>query len=81
MSTIQISEGSGYFLHDKMPGCCLPNQTAATAQHFIALNLKPTLQQETNPCFAFSAGNSRLLIASTGVIILSCKKHPDPSNI
>jgi hypothetical protein len=31
-----INEGSGYFFHGKMPGCCLPGLTAATALHFTA---------------------------------------------
>jgi hypothetical protein len=62
-----------------MPGCCLPSLTAATASHFIAGHLKLSRQQEPTPCFAFLGGNSPLPIRSTGAIILSCKKHPDPS--
>jgi hypothetical protein len=62
-----------------MPGCCLPSPTAATALHFTASYLKLSRQQEPTPCFAFLGGNSPLVIKSTGAIILSCKKHPDPS--
>jgi hypothetical protein len=25
---IYLNQGSGYFFHDKMPGCCLPSLTA-----------------------------------------------------
>jgi hypothetical protein len=67
----QINSGSGYFLHGKMPGCCLPGLTAATALHVTAGYLKLSLQKEPTPCFAFLDGNSPLLIKSTGVIILS----------
>jgi hypothetical protein len=35
-----ITQGSRYFFHDKMPGCCLPSLTAATASHFTAGHLK-----------------------------------------
>jgi hypothetical protein len=31
-----LIQGSGYFFHGKMPGCCLPSLTAATALHFTA---------------------------------------------
>jgi hypothetical protein len=62
-----------------MPGCCLPSLTAATTFHFTAGYLKLSLQQEPTPCFAFLGGNSPLPVKSTGAIILSCKKHPDPS--
>jgi hypothetical protein len=62
-----------------MPGCCLLSLTAATTLHFTAGYLKLSLQQEPTPCFAFLGGNSPLPIRSTGAIILSCKKHPDPS--
>jgi hypothetical protein len=48
---------------------------------FTAGYLKLSLQQEPTPCFAFLGGNSPLPITSTGAIILSCKKHPDPSTI
>jgi hypothetical protein len=34
----QLFQGSGYFFHGKMPGCCLPSLTAATALHFTHLN-------------------------------------------
>jgi hypothetical protein len=71
-------QGSGCFLHGKMPGCCLPSLTAATALLFTAGYLKLSRQQEPTPCFAFLGGNSPLPIRSTGAIILSCKKHPDP---
>jgi hypothetical protein len=64
-----------------MPGCCLPSLTAATALHFTAGYLKLSLEQEPTPCFAFLGGNSPLPIRSTGAIILSWKKHPDPSFI
>jgi hypothetical protein len=63
-------QGSGYFFHGKMPGCCLPSLTAATALHFIAGYLKLSLQQEPTPCFAFLGGNSPLPVKSTGAIIL-----------
>jgi hypothetical protein len=62
-----------------MPGCCLPSLTAATALHFTAGYLKLSLQQKPTPCFAFLGGNSPLPIRGTEAIILSCKKHPDPS--
>jgi hypothetical protein len=39
-----IDQGSGYFFHGKMPGCCLPSLTAATALHFTAGYLKLSLQ-------------------------------------
>jgi hypothetical protein len=61
----------GYFFHGKMPGCCLPRLTAATALHFTAGYLKLSLQQEPTPCFAFLGGNSPLPNRSTGAIILS----------
>jgi hypothetical protein len=54
-----------------MPGCCLPNLTAATALHFTAGYLKLSLQQEPTLCFAFLGGNSPLSIRSTGAIILA----------
>jgi hypothetical protein len=54
-----------------MPGCCLPNLTAATALHFTAGYLKLSLEQELTPYFAFLGGNSALPIRSTGAIILS----------
>ncbi|MHC4458568.1 MAG: hypothetical protein ACYS0I_16070, partial [Planctomycetota bacterium] len=65
----QLIQGSGYFFHGKMPGCCLPSLTAATALHFTAGYLKLSLQQEPTPCFAFLGGNSPLPIRSTGAII------------
>jgi hypothetical protein len=61
-----INKGSGYFFHGKMPGCCLPSLTGATALHFTAGYLKLSLQQEPTPCFAFLGGNSPLPIRSTG---------------
>jgi hypothetical protein len=64
-----------------MPDCCLPSLTAATALHFTAGYLKLSRQQKPTPCFAFLSGNSPLPIKGTGAIILSCKKHPDPSVI
>jgi hypothetical protein len=69
----------GYFFHGKMPGCCLPSLTAATALHFTAGYLKLSLQQEPTLCFAFLGGSSPLPIKSTVAIILSRKKYPDPS--
>jgi hypothetical protein len=36
---VQLFEGSGIF-YGKMPGCCLPSLTAATALHFTAGYLK-----------------------------------------
>jgi hypothetical protein len=65
-----LTQGSGYFFHGKMPGCCLPSRTAATALHFTAVHLNLSLQQEPTPCFAFLGGNSPLPIRSTGAIIL-----------
>jgi hypothetical protein len=66
-----IIQWSGYFFHGKMPGCCLPSLTAATALHVTAGFLKLSLQQEPTPCFAFLGGKSLLPIRSTGAIILS----------
>jgi uncharacterized membrane protein YfcA len=37
MMAKEINQGSGCFLHDKMPGCCLPNQTAASRRMSISL--------------------------------------------
>jgi hypothetical protein len=68
---MKINQGSGYFFHDKMPGCCLPSRTAATALQFTAGYLQLTLEQEPTPWFAFLGGNSPLPIKSTGAIILS----------
>ena len=65
-----LSEGSGYFFQGKMPGCCLPSLTTATALHFIAGYLKLSLQQEPTSPFAFIGGNNPLPIRSTGAIIL-----------
>jgi hypothetical protein len=62
---------SGHFFHDKMPGCCLPGLTAATALHFTAVYLKPSLEQEPTLCFAFLGGHSPLLVRSIGAIISS----------
>jgi hypothetical protein len=64
-------QGSGYFFHGKMPGCCLPSRTAATTLHVTAGYLKLLRQQDPTPCFAFLGGNSPLPIKSTGAIILS----------
>jgi hypothetical protein len=66
-----LIQGSGYFFHGKMPGCCLPSLTAATALHFTAGYLKLSLEQEPMPCFAFLGGYRPLPIRSTGAIILS----------
>jgi len=68
---LNLDGESGYFFHGKMPGCCLPSPTAATALHFTAGYLKLSLQQEPTPCFAFLGGNSPPPIRSTGAIILS----------
>jgi hypothetical protein len=54
-----------------MPGCCLPNLTAATPLQFTTGGLKLSLEQEPIPCFAFLGGNSLLLIRTTGAIILA----------
>jgi hypothetical protein len=67
----QVTSGSGYFFHGKMPGYYLPSLTAATALHFTAGYLTLSLQQEPTPCFAFLGGNSPMPIKSTGAIILS----------
>jgi hypothetical protein len=67
----QSFQGSGYFFHGKMPGCCLPSQTAATALHFTTCYLKRQIQQEPTPCFAFLGGNSPLPVRSAGAISLS----------
>jgi len=61
-----------------MPGCCLPSLTAATALQFTTGCIQRALEQEPPPCFAFLGGNSPLPIRSTGAIILSSKKCPDP---
>jgi hypothetical protein len=55
----------------KMPGCCLPSLTAATALHVTGGYLKLSRQQEPTPCFAFIGGNSPLPLRSTGAIILA----------
>jgi hypothetical protein len=68
---LKLSQGSGYFFHDKMPGCSLPSLTAATALQFTTGGLKISLEQEPTPCFAFFGGNSPLPIRTTGAIILS----------
>jgi hypothetical protein len=65
------SQGSGYFFHDKMPGCCPPSLTAATPLQFTAGGLQRSLQQEPAPRFAFLGGNSLLPIRRTGAIILA----------
>jgi hypothetical protein len=62
-----------------MPGCVLPSLTAATALHFTAGHLKFSRQQEPTPSFVFLGGNSPLLLRNSGAIILSRKKHSDPS--
>jgi len=71
ISLNNLIQGSGYFFHGKMPGCCLQNLTAATALHFTAGYLKLSHKQEPTPCFAFLGGNSPLHIRSTGAISLS----------
>jgi hypothetical protein len=60
-----LFEGSGYFFHGKMPGCCLPSLTAATTLHFTASYLEGPLQQEPTPCVAFLGGNIPLLVRSS----------------
>ncbi|MGD2271215.1 MAG: hypothetical protein PVI06_12500, partial [Desulfobacterales bacterium] len=62
----EIFQGSGCFFHGKMPGCCLPSLTAATALHFTASYLKGPRQHGPTPCFAFLGGNSPLPVGSTG---------------
>ncbi len=73
-----IIQGSGQFFHDKMPDCCLLSLTAATTLQFIAGCLQLSLEQEPTPSFAFLGGYSPLPIRSTGAIILSSKKIPQP---
>jgi hypothetical protein len=67
----QLVQGSGCFFYDKMPGCCLPSRTAATALQFTAGYLQLTLKQGPTLCFAFLGGNSPLPVRSTEAIILS----------
>jgi hypothetical protein len=67
----KLSQGSGYFFHDKMPGCRLPSLTAATPLQFTTGGLQLSLEQEPTPCFAFLSGNSLLPIRTTGAIILA----------
>jgi hypothetical protein len=74
-----LFEEPGYFFHDKMPGCCLPILTAATALHFTAACLQRLLQQEPTPCFAFLGGNSPLPLGGAGAIILSCREKNTPA--
>jgi hypothetical protein len=66
-----LIQGSGYFFHDKMPGCCLPSLTAATTLQFTTGGLQLSLEQESTLCFAFLGGNSPLPIRTTGAIILA----------
>jgi hypothetical protein len=68
---LQLIEGSGHFFHGKMPGCCLPSLTAATALHFTASYLQGSLRQEPTPYFAFLGGNSPLPLKNSGAISLS----------
>jgi hypothetical protein len=70
LQEVHLTQGSGCFFHCKMPGCCLPSLTAATALHFTAGLLKHSLQQELTPCFAFLGGNRPLPHRSSGAIIL-----------
>jgi hypothetical protein len=72
---LQLNQGSWYFFHGKMPGCCLPSLTAATGLHFTAGYLKLSLQQEPTPCFAFLGGNNPLPIRST--VRSSCREVND----
>jgi hypothetical protein len=68
---MQLSQGSGYFFHDKMPGCCLPSLTAATALQFTTDCFQLTLEKEPTQSFAFLGGNSPLPLRNTGAIILA----------
>ncbi len=66
-----LNQVSGYFFHDKMPGYCLPGQTAATVLQFIACPIQHPLSQKPTASFAYPGGSSQLLIRSTGAIILA----------
>jgi hypothetical protein len=68
---IKLSYGLGVFFSGKMPGCCLPSLTAATALHFTAGDFEHSLQQEPTQCYAFLGGRRTLSIRSTGAIILT----------
>jgi hypothetical protein len=67
----QLFQGSRYFFHGKMPGCCLPSLTAATPLQFTTDGLKISVQQEPTPYFAFLGGNSPLTIRTPRAIILA----------
>jgi hypothetical protein len=75
---LAMSSGSGYFLHGKMPGCCLPSLTAATALHFTAGYLKFSLRQEPTPCFAFLGGNNPCPLKTPGQS--SCRAKTTPTH-
>jgi len=68
----------GNFFDDKIPGCRLPNLTAATACYFTPCRLKFPPPQERAPWFAFLGGSSQLDFNITKEFILSQKKYPGP---
>ncbi len=68
---IKLTEGSGYFFHVKMPGYRLASLAAATTLHFTAFCIQLLVSQNPTACIAYLGGSSRLLIRSTGAIILS----------
>jgi hypothetical protein len=72
-----LGQGSGHFLHDKMPSYRLPGPAAATFQQVIPCRIQQLQSQLTTARFAFTGDNNPPLIGCTGAIILSCKKHPD----
>jgi hypothetical protein len=61
-AAFKLLQGSGYFFHDKMPGCRLPSLAAVTTLQFTTGDLQLSLKQEPTPCFAFLGGNSPLPI-------------------
>jgi hypothetical protein len=54
-----------------MPGCCLPNLTAATALHFTAGDLKRSRNKNQRLVLPFSAAIALFPLESTRAIILS----------
>jgi hypothetical protein len=63
-----------------MPGYIQPGLAAATVVQFADCRLQYTLSQKLTPTFVFPGGNKHLFFRSTGVIILSSKKMPQPLN-
>jgi hypothetical protein len=53
--SLNLDEGSGYFFHGKMPGCCLPSLAAATALHFTAGYLNIHSNENRRLVLPFSA--------------------------